>query len=131
MPIACSCQAVVFCGVNCGCSTDTGCPSNTPAYFTPMTANRYIYLKDMILGISGGVGGLRQWIAYEYARRNLAVGAWTDPSLSAGSSNAKYQHFYDAYAKIVNLTNCRCNCNRGASGGCTCNSNNYNNYYVK
>lgn len=129
MPIVCTCQAVTACGVNCGGSTDLGCASHTPTFFRTITNIEKINIKDLVLTISGVVGGLRNWVTNEYTRRNLSVGTWTEPTLTAESSITKIEHFTEIDAKLNAITLCRCNCNKGVSGGCTCNSNNYANYY--
>ena len=125
MPIVCTCQNVIACGaVGVGGSTDANCAAHTPTFFRTLTANEKISLRDLVLTVSGTLGGLRNWVAQQYSRRGISLAAWTDPTITANQTPVRLVHFTEVNTRIDALTLCRCNCNRATSGGCGCNSNN-------
>ena len=127
MPIVCTCQSVIACGaVGVGGSSDANCAAHTPTFFRTLTTSQQISLRDLVLTVSGTLVGLRNWVAQQYSRRKISLAAWTDPTLTANTTKVRLVHFTEVNTRIDALTLCRCNCNRATSGGCACNSNNYN-----
>ena len=112
MPIVCTCQNVIACGaVGVGGSSDANCAAHTPTFFRTLTANEKISLRDLVLTVSGTLGGLRNWVAQQYSRRGVSLAAWTDPTITANQTPVRLVHFTEVNTRIDALTLCRCNCN--------------------
>lgn len=126
MPVVCTCQNVIACGaVGVGGASDTTCSSHTPKFFRTLSTSEKISLRDLVLTVSGTIGGLRNLVAQQYSKRKVTLAAWTDATLTANQTKVRLVHFTEVNTRIDALTLCRCNCNRATSGGCGCNSNNY------
>lgn len=123
----CTCQGVI--GNAGGCSNDFTCSTHTPGLFRTPSTSTTISVKDMVLDISNLRGGLRNWINLFNTILKRST-TWTDPTLTSGTTKIRLVHFTQVNTVIdqLNAISCLCNCNRGVSGGCGCNSDSYVNY---